>query len=234
MTPYKKNGQSCISMGTPDRTAFRCGRGGCKRRCHRRRGPRYTSPLAVIEAAMELPELGEAGVRPFSMRRGSNCATCPGQHFDRRCAGDRRQAENSPACRLRGLLRDGVVRASDGSADGLRAVERESYDLPGSPHRLTVLHFGAAGTGRKALQAGLHADEFPGMLVLRILAGHLAEAEARGAVRGQSPLSPQANPDRPVADRDQLRLRSGGERHRGELQPELCRPVRPRRPVAGV
>ncbi len=28
-------------------------------------GPRYTSPLAVIEAAVELPELGEAGVTAF-------------------------------------------------------------------------------------------------------------------------------------------------------------------------
>lgn len=28
-------------------------------------GPRYTSPLAVIEAAMQLPELGEAGVTAF-------------------------------------------------------------------------------------------------------------------------------------------------------------------------
>ncbi len=72
---------------------------------------------------------------------------------------------------------------------------RQTYDLPGSPHRLTVLSFGAAGTGRKAyLQAGLHADEFPGMLVLRILAGHLAEAEARGGVHGEILLVPQANP----------------------------------------
>ncbi|MBS1693610.1 MAG: succinylglutamate desuccinylase/aspartoacylase family protein [Actinobacteria bacterium] len=72
---------------------------------------------------------------------------------------------------------------------------RQTYDLPGSPHRLTVLRFGAAGTGGKAyLQAGLHADEFPGMLVLRILAGHLAEAEARGAVHGEILLVPQANP----------------------------------------
>lgn len=71
---------------------------------------------------------------------------------------------------------------------------RQTYDLPGSL-RLTVLRFGAAGTGRKAyLQAGLHADEFPGMLVLRILAGHLAEAEARGAVHGEILLVPQANP----------------------------------------
>ncbi len=84
---------------------------------------------------------------------------------------------------------------------------RENYDLPDSPHRLTVLRFGAPGgqersdrgiepgTGRKAyLQAGLHADEFPGMLVSRILAGHLAEAEARGAVNGEILLVPQANP----------------------------------------
>jgi len=86
-------------------------------------------------------------------------------------------------------------------------VLRQNHDLPGSPHRLTVLRFGAPGgqessdrgvelgTVRKAyLQAGLHADEFPGMLVLRILAGYLAEAEARGAVHGEILLVPQANP----------------------------------------
>jgi predicted deacylase len=98
-------------------------------------------------------------------------------------------------------------------------VLRQTYDLPGSPHRLTVLRFGAPGgqersdrgiepggqercdrgtepgTGRKAyLQAGLHADEFPGMLVLRILAAHLAEAEARGEVHSEILLVPQANP----------------------------------------
>lgn len=72
---------------------------------------------------------------------------------------------------------------------------RQDYDLPGSPYVVTVLRFGAAGTGRKAyLQAGLHADEFPGMLVLRTLAGYLADAEARGAVRGEILLVPQANP----------------------------------------
>lgn len=84
---------------------------------------------------------------------------------------------------------------------------RQNHDLPGSPHRVTVLRFGAPGgqersdrgiepgTGRKAyLQAGLHADEFPGMLVLRTLAEHLSEAEARGAVHGEILLVPQANP----------------------------------------
>lgn len=72
---------------------------------------------------------------------------------------------------------------------------RQNYDLPDSPYRLTVLRFGAEGTGRKAyLQAGLHADELPGMLVLRILAGHLAEADARGAIHGEIVVVPQANP----------------------------------------
>ena len=86
-------------------------------------------------------------------------------------------------------------------------MQRQHYDLPDSPHRLTVLRFGAPGgqersdrgiepgTGRKAyLQAGLHADEFPGMLVLRLLAGHLAEAEANGGIHGEILLVPQANP----------------------------------------
>ena len=72
---------------------------------------------------------------------------------------------------------------------------RQNYDLPGSPYRLTVLRFGEAGTGKKAyVQAGLHADEFPGMLVLRILAGHLAEADTRGAVHSEILLVPQSNP----------------------------------------
>ena len=84
---------------------------------------------------------------------------------------------------------------------------RQDHDLPGSPYRLTVLRFGAPGgqersdrgiepgTGGKAyVQAGLHADELPGMLVLRILAGHLADAEARGEVHGEILLVPQANP----------------------------------------
>lgn len=74
-------------------------------------------------------------------------------------------------------------------------MTRETYELPGSEHCLTVLRFGEAGTGRKAyLQAGLHADEFPGMLVLRILARQLAEADLRGAVHGEILLVPQANP----------------------------------------
>lgn len=113
---------------------------------------------------------------------------------------------------------------------------REHHDLPGSPHRLTVLRFGAAGTGagKKAyLQAGLHADEFPGMLVLRILAGHLAEAEAHGGVHGEILLVPQANPIG-LAQTATSFVSGRIETGTGKLQPELCRSVGPRKPVAGA
>jgi ribonuclease VapC len=40
-------------------------------------GPRYTSTLAVIEAAMELPELGEAGVKTFLDAQGIELRDIP-------------------------------------------------------------------------------------------------------------------------------------------------------------
>lgn len=44
--------------------------------------PRYTSPLAVIEAAMELPELGEAGVTAFLDAQGVELRDMPpGSHL---------------------------------------------------------------------------------------------------------------------------------------------------------
>ena len=76
-------------------------------------------------------------------------------------------------------------------------MERIVHDLPEFPGGLSVLRFGppAAVSGRKAyLQAGLHADEFPGMLVLHILTRLLTEAEARGRLTGEIVLVPQANP----------------------------------------
>ncbi|MEK7043703.1 hypothetical protein OSI79_04855, partial [Mycobacterium ulcerans] len=76
--------------------------------------PRQSPALAVIEAAMELPELGGAGVTNFLDVQGIELRdTPPRSSFDRRGAGDGRQAERSPACRLRGLFRDRGVRASD-------------------------------------------------------------------------------------------------------------------------
>lgn len=76
-------------------------------------------------------------------------------------------------------------------------MDRIIHELPGVAGGLSVLRFGppAAVSGRKAyLQAGLHADEFPGMLVLHILTRLLTEAEARGRITGEILLVPQANP----------------------------------------
>lgn len=60
---------------------------------------------------------------------------------------------------------------------------------------LTFLSFGEAGARPKAyLQAGLHADELPGLLVLRNLGGELERLAERGAIRGEIVLAPVANP----------------------------------------
>ena len=66
---------------------------------------------------------------------------------------------------------------------------------PGTARHLLVHRFGQANARPKAyLQAGLHADELPGVLVLRHLAGLLEAAEAEGRVRGEVVLVPVANP----------------------------------------
>jgi predicted deacylase len=60
---------------------------------------------------------------------------------------------------------------------------------------VTVFRYGQAGARPKAyLQAGLHADEFPGMLALRHLREMLDEAERQDRVLGEIVLVPQANP----------------------------------------
>ena len=43
-------------------------------------GPRYTSPLAVIEAVIEVPELGEAGVLAFLDTHGIELRDMPPSH----------------------------------------------------------------------------------------------------------------------------------------------------------
>jgi predicted deacylase len=77
-------------------------------------------------------------------------------------------------------------------------IERRHALIPPSPgtqRELVSLHYGPTGTGRKALiQASLHADEVPGLLVAHHLRRRLAELEARGALRGEVVLVPFANP----------------------------------------
>ncbi len=66
---------------------------------------------------------------------------------------------------------------------------------PGTSRHLVSLHYGPADGGRKAyLQAALHADEPPGLLVGWHLRRLLAEAESAARLRGEVVLVPMANP----------------------------------------
>lgn len=78
-------------------------------------------------------------------------------------------------------------------------MHTETLDLlsaaPGLQHRLQVLRFGTPGRGPKAvIQAALHADEVPGILVAQALRVQLAALEAAGEVLGEVLLLPFANP----------------------------------------
>ena len=65
----------------------------------------------------------------------------------------------------------------------------------GTERELVSLHYGARDGGKKIyLQAGLHADEVPSMLVLHHLRGLLDQAEAEGLINGEVVVVPCANP----------------------------------------
>ena len=66
---------------------------------------------------------------------------------------------------------------------------------PGTQRELLSLHYGQPGLGPKAyLQASLHADEMPGMLVAHHLRSKLDALEAAGLIQGEIILVPMANP----------------------------------------
>ncbi len=66
-------------------------------------------------------------------------------------------------------------------------------DSPGSLRQLAVFRYGTPGRGPKIyLQAGLHADEMPGVLVLQHLLGLLDAAEPQ--LTGEVVVVPAANP----------------------------------------
>lgn len=66
---------------------------------------------------------------------------------------------------------------------------------PGLTHSLRVLRFGRPGQGPKAMiQAALHADEVPAMLVAQALHERLAALDAAGQLPGEVVLVPCANP----------------------------------------
>lgn len=65
----------------------------------------------------------------------------------------------------------------------------------GSGRQLRSLHFGRASSGLKTyIQASLHADEVPAMLVAQHLRRRLEALEAAGLIDGEIILVPMANP----------------------------------------
>ncbi len=66
---------------------------------------------------------------------------------------------------------------------------------PGTRREVVSFHYGPANSGRKVyVQASLHADELPGMLVAHHLRQKLLVLEAQGALLGEVVVVPVANP----------------------------------------
>jgi predicted deacylase len=66
---------------------------------------------------------------------------------------------------------------------------------PGTRREIVSHHYGPLDSGRKAyVQASLHADELPGMLVAHHLRERLAALESEGLLRGEVVVVPAANP----------------------------------------
>jgi predicted deacylase len=61
-------------------------------------------------------------------------------------------------------------------------------------YQLTSYHYGRAGGKKAYIQAALHADEVPAMLVAHILRRELERLDAEGRVHGDVILVPAANP----------------------------------------
>lgn len=65
---------------------------------------------------------------------------------------------------------------------------------PGTQRELVSLHYGQPGGPKAYIQASLHADELPGMLVAHHLRGLLDALDAAGQISGEIILVPMANP----------------------------------------
>src|SRR5690349_23217564 len=60
---------------------------------------------------------------------------------------------------------------------------------------LTSFHYGSPGSGKKVyIQASLHADEVPAMLVAQFLRRELDRLDGEGRIQGEIILVPAANP----------------------------------------
>ncbi len=65
---------------------------------------------------------------------------------------------------------------------------------PGTQRELVSLHYGKPGDQKAYIQASLHADELPGMLVAHHLRQQLDALDAAGQISGEIILVPMANP----------------------------------------
>ena len=65
---------------------------------------------------------------------------------------------------------------------------------PGTQRELVSLHYGQPGGQKAYIQASLHGDELPGMLVAHHLRQQLGALEAAGQICGEIVLVPMANP----------------------------------------
>jgi predicted deacylase len=112
---------------------------------------------------------------------------------------------------------------------------------PGTARELVSLHYGPTGTGRKAtIQASLHADEVPALLVAHHLRRQLAALEERGALRGEVVLVPFANPvglsQRVLGGlQGRFDLASGENfnRHYADVVPRVCELLLPKLSAGG-
>jgi predicted deacylase len=74
-------------------------------------------------------------------------------------------------------------------------THRISLEDGSTSSQLSSFHFGAPGTGKKVyIQAALHADEVPPMLVAQFLRKELQALDSAGKIRGEIILVPAANP----------------------------------------
>jgi predicted deacylase len=64
----------------------------------------------------------------------------------------------------------------------------------GTTREVVSFHYGTPGAPKAYIQAALHADELPGMLVAHHLRRELEALEARGEVQGEVVVVPVANP----------------------------------------
>ena len=101
----------------------------------------------------------------------------------------------------------------------------------GTQREIVSFHYGPEATGRKVyVQASLHADELPGMLVAHHLRQRLQALEAAGRLRAEFVLVPVANPvglSQTVLRRNEGRFELGGGENFNRHYPALLAPVLP-------